>query len=74
MSELKLIFRPRFWGSFESRWECGTTHLTRNGDRTLCGESTGEAREEGTVPLNGPIPKRVCKRCHKAARREGRKP
>jgi len=72
MSDLTLVFRPRFWGSFESRHAQGKRHLRlRRADRTLCGEWLGEAEPGTALPPGQAIPKSVCKRCQKSAGKLG---
>jgi hypothetical protein len=73
---LRVIFLPRFWGSYERRWELGKNHLVASGDRrTLCGHGThtdADQGEHGHIrPLEPgePLPGQMCKKCRAAAKR-----
>jgi hypothetical protein len=75
---LRLLFLPRFWGSFESRWELGKTHLVPSvlrgwddGDHTLCGIRYGESKHQGDVEPGQPLPRGICKNCRRVAIKRG---
>lgn len=62
------LFLPRFWGSYESRWELGHWHYAHSTEgRTLCGKPFGEYQQEERVTDKDPTETRsdVCKTCRK---------
>ena len=80
LPKLLLRFLPHFWGSFETRWEKGKTHLVPvimhgwdASDYTLCGKSSSEhdSQDGGELLSDQPIPAYVCKKCQQVARQRG---
>jgi hypothetical protein len=76
--KLRLLFLPRFWGSFESRWERGKAHLVPSilqdwddGDHTLCGIAYGESQFQGEIGPEDHLPRWICKSCHRVATKRG---
>lgn len=76
---LQIIFQPRFWGSFERRWELGKTHLAPQilrgwdtADHFLCGRpNSGEEQLGEDVKPGEPLPTSLCKKCRQVALKRG---
>jgi hypothetical protein len=75
---LKILFQPRFWGSYERRWEMGKYHLAPSimrgwdtGDHMLCGLARGEEHERGEVKPGETLPGYICKKCRQVAIKRG---
>ena len=76
--KLLILFLPRFWGSFERRWELGKEHLVPSALRdwdessyTLCGLRYGESQSSGEVLPGQPLPTGICRKCLQVARKRG---
>lgn len=67
------FFMPRFWGSFESRWELGRWHYADRlpsgliPARTLCGKGISEFQNEESIDAAQPSAagRDVCKTCRR---------
>jgi hypothetical protein len=63
-----LLFLPRFWGSYESRWELGHYHYAHSPQgRTLCGKPIGEYQNEervtdDAITMTGGLACKTCRR------------
>jgi hypothetical protein len=73
--ELQMVFRPRFWGSYEARQERGTVHLiipTSGPTSALCGVSIPPRDDEtngerlNIIPAGAMLPRGICKRCKRS--------
>lgn len=78
MPALRILFQPRFWGSYERRWELGKSHLAPSimqgwdtGDHFLCGLARGEENHRGDIQPGEAIPGYVCKKCRQVALKRG---
>ena len=83
---LRVVFVPRFWGSYESRMENGKNHLSPTSEdrgwqvaraHTLCGKPIASDTYDGDMfpaRILGPqdaIPRNICRRCSQIASKRG---